>query len=384
MRAPDLVSELSASASNHISPLDPLGADTRLRLLPRWNDSRDVNAMAAALADIVPAEARARALGPFEASAAMRDLGMFLGSLKRHGVEPAEAVPSVVPVLLILGRVCGMVPRDTVYHYGPWNPVGARQRCFTGDPNEDGLIHCVRAAAPGVEACIQALVEARASDPDTPLFAERCRHAARSAMAMVDSINFARMKVDVRFFARMLRPYFEAITIGGKSYMGPAAAHLPLSLVDHLTWGSDCTDATYRLFQDDATHYTVPRWRDLSRSTASETSLVTRVIQALNMSPPGNSAVTKGAVAVYAILRVLLAFRGRHKVMADKAYEPQVRLYPVGSGGFSTDVVARILEVTRSRTRELKLAVKGRRNSSLHPPSDIAALLASRGATSSG
>jgi hypothetical protein len=70
--------------------------------------------------------------------------------------------------------------------------------------------------------------------------------------------------------------------------------------------------------------------------------------------------------------------------MADKAYEPQVRLYPVGSGGFSTDVVTRILEVTRSRTRELKLAVKGRRNSSLHPPSDIAALLASRGATSSG
>ncbi len=384
MRAPDSRSELNASAGDHISPLDPLGADSGLAQLPAWNESRDVNAIAAALADLVPAEAKAQALGPFEACAAVRDLGMLLGSLKRHGVEPAEAVPSVVPALLTLGRVCGMVPRDTVYHYGPWNPAGVRQRRFTRDPNEDGLIHCVRAAAPGVEACIRALVDAQACEPDTALFAERCRHAARSAMAMVDSINFARMKVDVMFFARVLRPYFEAVTIDGKSYMGPAAAHLPLSLVDHLTWGSDCTDATYRLFQEDATHYTVQCWRDLSRTAASGPSLVTRVIQALNTSAPGDPGLTKGAVAVYAILRVLLAFRGRHKVMADKAYEPQVRLYPVGSGGFSTDVVTRILEVTLSRTRELKLAVKGRRNSSLHPPSDIAALLASRGATSSG
>jgi monodechloroaminopyrrolnitrin synthase len=384
MGALDFQPELNASSRDHISPLDPLCADTKLAQLPDWNEARDVNAMAGALADLAPSEAQAGALGPFEACAALRDLGMLLGSLKRHGVEPAEAVPSAIPALLILGRICGMVPRDTVYHYGPWNPTGVRQRRFTRDSNEDGLIHCVRAAAPGVEACIQALVEARASEPDSPLFADGCRHAARSVMTMVDSINFARMKVDVVFFARVLRPYFEAVAIGDKSYMGPAAAHLPLSLVDHLTWGSDCADATYRLFQEDSTHYTVPRWRALSSEVASAPSLVTRVIEALNASTAADVAVTRGAIAVYAILRVLLAFRGRHKVMADKAYEPQVRLYPVGSGGFSTDVVARILEVTRSRSRELKQAVKRRRNASLRPPSDIAALLASRGSTSSG
>ena len=177
MGALDLQPELNASSRDHISPLDPLCADTQLAQLPDWNEARDVNAMAGALADLAPSEAQAGALGPFEACAALRDLGMLLGSLKRHGVEPAEAVPSAVPALLILGRICGMVPRDTVYHYGPWNPTGVRQRCFTRDSNEDGLIHCVRAAAPGVESCIQALVEARASEPDSPLFADGCRHA---------------------------------------------------------------------------------------------------------------------------------------------------------------------------------------------------------------
>src|SRR5260370_18163392 len=268
MRAPDSPSELNASAGDHISPLDPLGADSGLAQLPAWNESSDVNAIAAALADLVPAEAKAQALGPFEACAAVRDLGMLLGSLKRHGVEPAEAVPSVVPALLTLGRVCGMVPRDTVYHYGPWNPAGVRQRRFTRDPNEDGLIHCVRAAAPGVEACIRALVDAQACEPDTALFAERCRHAARSAMAMVDSINFPRMKVDVMFFARVLRPYFEAVTIAGQRAMEAPAPPLPLSLVDHFTWGSDCPDATYRLFQQDPPHYTVPCSPDLHPTPA--------------------------------------------------------------------------------------------------------------------
>ncbi len=370
--------DLRAASGAQIAPLDPLAADDKIAALPDWNEAGDVGAISAALRALAPTPESAGALGLFEACAAMRDIGMLLSSLKRHGIEPTEAVPEITPALLALGKTCAMVPRDTVYHYGSWNPTGPRQRRFTRDANEEALIHCVRAAAPGVEAAIAALVEAGEGALGTLEFTERCRHAARSVMSMVDSINFARRQVDVRFFAQVLRPYFEAIVIEGETYMGPAAAHLPLSVVDHLTWGSDCRDPVYRTFQEDAAKYTVLAWREVCQDTEHRPSLVTRVIEQLNTATTPDPTLFEASAAVYAILRVLLAFRGRHKVLADKAYDPRVRVYPVGSGGYSVDAVARILEVTRERAGELKDAVKRRRGSSLKPPSEIADLLTGR------
>jgi hypothetical protein len=369
---------LHAHAAAKIAPLDPLGADGILGHLPEWNENADVALLVRALSSMNPGEARARAMGPYEACAAMRDLGMLLCSIKRHGTEPAEAVPQVVPTLLALGHATGMVPRDTVYHYGPWNPKGPRQRRFTRNANEEGLIHCVRSAAPGVEAAIQVLMVARANDPCAPAFAAQCLHAARCITTMVHSINFARRQVDVEFFAKVLRPYFESVAIDGKSYMGPAAAHLPLSVVDQLTWGSDCDDPTYQMFRDDTSLYTVPAWSDASRKTASEPSLVARVIERMHITQGADPMLFAAAAALHAILRVLLTFRGRHKVMADKAYDPRVRLYPVGSGGFSTDAVARILQLTRERAEELQRVAQGYYSETLEAPLEISAQLAGR------
>jgi hypothetical protein len=369
---------LHAHAAVKIAPLDPLGADGILANLPEWNENADVASMAHALSRVNPDEPRARGMGPYEAAAAMRDLGMLLCSIKRHGTEPAEAVPEVVSTLRALGRTTGMVPRDTVYHYGPWNPKGPRQRRFTREASEEGLIHCVRSAAPGLEAAIQVLVVARANVPCAPAFAAQCLHAARCITTMVHSINFARRQVDVQVFAKVLRPYFEAITIEDKSYMGPAAAHLPLSIVDQLTWGSDCVDPTYHMFRDDTARYTVPAWRDVSQRAVSEPSLVSRVIETMHMSQGSDPMLFAAAAALHAILRVLVTFRGRHKVMADKAYDPEVRLYPVGSGGFSTDAVGKILQLTRERADELQRVAQEYYGETLEAPLEISAQLVVR------
>jgi hypothetical protein len=331
------------------------------------NAHEDVAALVAALRSLVPTDERARAMDPYEASATIRDLGMFLSSLKRHGTEPAEAVPAVVTPLLTLGRTCGMIPRDTVYHYGPWNPTGARQRQFTDDSNEDGLIHCVRSAAARVENAILELEGLRNCELGVPEFVDKCLRASRSTRAMVESINFARANVDPVFFARVLRRYFEGITLDGRSYLGPAAAHLPLCMVDHFTWGADCPDSTYRIFHEDAIRHAVPCWREMYQQTIGSSSLVTRVVEAVNGSDGANRPLFESAIAVYAILRVLLVFRGRHKVLADRAYDPNVRMYPVGSGGFSVAVVDRILEVTRERAATLKQAIKLRHGLSIRP-----------------
>jgi hypothetical protein len=350
---------LNASLGPVVSALDPLAADRPLATLPRWNAAAATDEMVRALASLTPTLEVAASLSPYAACAAMRDLGMLLSSLRRHGVQPCDAVPPVEPVLLTLGDICGMIPRDTVYHYGPWNPVGPRERRFTSDDNEAGLIHCVRSAGPGLEQAIDDLMAASDSEPIEADFATYCTEAAKAVTAMVASINFARTNVDVAFFAKVLRPYFEAVVVDGRAYMGPAAAHLPLSIVDHLTWGSDCADPTYREFQEDAAQYTVARWRELVQATPGRASLVTRVIEAIE-SPEPPPTVLAAATALYGVLRVLLTFRGRHKVMAEKAYRPELRLYPVGSGGYSTDVVARILSVTLERASALRLAVEKR------------------------
>jgi monodechloroaminopyrrolnitrin synthase len=370
---------LNAYSAAKIAPLDPLGADGMLAQLPEWNADADVTSMAQAIASLAPSEERVRAMSPYEAAAAMRDLGMLLGSMKRHGSEPCALVPRVTPALLALGKKTEMVPRDTVYHYGPWNPTGARQRRYTRDANEEGLIHCVRSAAPGVEAAIQVLAVARANDPRAPAFAAQCLHAARCVTAMVHSINFARHRVDVVFFAKVLRPYFESVVVDGQAYLGPAAAHLPLSIVDQLTWGSDCDDATYLMFREDTARYSVAAWRDLSRKASDEPSLVTRLIDAMNDTQGGDPMLFAAASSVHAILRVLLTFRGRHKVMVDKAYDPQVRHYAVGSGGFSADSVARILQLTRGRADALQEVAQAHYNEPLEAPLEISAQLVGRG-----
>jgi hypothetical protein len=346
-----------------------------MALVPARNHTGDTGALVGSLAKILPPPERARAMGVYEAAAAMRDLGMLLSSLRRHGVEPAEAVPAIVPTLHALGSRCGMIPRDTVYHYCPWNPTGRRQRQFTDDPQEAALIDSVRIAGPGVEAAIDELSQAAGCQLDTLDFVEHCRQGARNVSSMVRAITFARSRVDVVFFARVLRPYFEPISLDGRSYLGPAAAHLPLGIVDHLVWGSDCDDATYRMFSEDGATYTVSAWKELHRNIDGQPSLVTLAIGAVQTASTANRVLVAGAVALYTILRVLLAFRGRHKVLADKAYDPKVRLHSIGSGGFSAEAVTRVLHVTRERASALKGTIKGRFGVSAHPPPSMAAEL---------
>jgi monodechloroaminopyrrolnitrin synthase len=56
---------------------------------------------------------------------------------------------------------------------------------------------------------------------------------------MVESINQVVDKVSPKFFARVLRPYFEEIDVDGQTYLGPAAAQVPLWLIDEAVWASD-------------------------------------------------------------------------------------------------------------------------------------------------
>ncbi|MDH2387254.1 DUF1864 family protein [Streptomyces sp. HNM0663] len=332
-----------------IRAADPLAADPVLAAVPAMNADADVPALTVALRALTPTPERAASLGVVDALAAMRDLGILLGSLKRHGVQPVAAVPEVLPVLEELGRRTDMVPRDTVHHYTAWNPLGRRQRMYTGDPMEGNLQDAVRMVFPSLVAALGSCAELARREPYEAGFAHTLDRIAQQVKSMVEAIDFTIAQVSPVFFAREMRSYFEEIDVAGSDYLGPAAAQVPLWLVDLTLWQCDRGKAEYDAFLDDSVRYSLPSWRAHYQAHKGGVSAVSKLSAALswesaNRLPPRLAA---SAVSLARVLRILKTFRARHITIARKAYADEVRLYDAGSGGAPIELLRSVLDLTR-------------------------------------
>jgi monodechloroaminopyrrolnitrin synthase len=352
----DAVDQNLILQSERVSMGDPLRVDDAWPRLWAMSQRADVDGVVALLRHALPTAAQVSAFSLEECVAAMRDLGLFLGSIKRHGVEPVDAVPEVEPILLDLGARTDMVPRDTVYHYVSWNPVGPRERTYTGQPMERQLISAVRVCLPNLATAVETgrkLVELAPDDVD---FAANARELTRLLCCMEESIDTAIREVTPAFFALTMRPYFEEIRVGGTTYLGPAAAHVPLSLIDLLLWASDHCDEEYESFWRESVQFGPPLWRRLYLSWAGSPSLVSRVIQSVRRSPADHvpPQLRDSVDAVCGSLRALIVFRGKHLTLARKAYDEEIRQYPLGSGGGSTDLLRQICLLTRDNANLIR------------------------------
>ncbi|MGW4132323.1 monodechloroaminopyrrolnitrin synthase PrnB family protein [Amycolatopsis japonica] len=342
MNFPDYESGIPDDA---VAALDPLHADAVCARLPAMNERADLSAVCSSLRTIIPTTEQIAAFDPLECLAAMRDIGILLGSVKRHGAEPVLAVPELEPALLELGARTDLVPRDTVHHYTCWNPRGIRQRMYTGDPQETHLIDSVRNAMPRLGAAVTICARLMRLDPADPAFAESMNVVADHLQAMVTSISDVVAQVSPVYFARGLRPYFEAITVAGTEYLGPAAANMPLALVDVALWASDHGHESYDCFHRESISYSLPPWRRLYADWQHGPSLAKVISAAIaddDQGPP-----RAAAEALCRALRVLIVFRGKHVTIARRAYEEEVGLYREGSGGGTVELLARILRLTR-------------------------------------
>lgn len=332
-----------------VAALDPLHADEDCARLPAMNRRGDVTELAVVLRRIVPTNIQVAGFTTLDCLAAMRDIGMLLGSIKRHGVEPVAAVPEIEGVLLALGGRTDLVPRDTVHHYTCWNPRGTRRRMFTGDPQETHLIDAVRTAMPQLSRAITTCELVTILEPADPDCAARLDELAKQLHAMVDAIDRVMVEVCPMFFARSLRPYFEAISMAGSSYLGPAAANMPIALIDLALWASDHGDDSYAAFHCDTIDYSPPHWRALYRAWRNQPSLAHTITTELAADPDTTGpAVHASGLALCRALRELTVFRGKHLRVARRAYSEDIRLYSLGSGGGSIELLARILQLTRT------------------------------------
>ncbi|HEV8557171.1 MAG TPA: monodechloroaminopyrrolnitrin synthase PrnB family protein [Actinophytocola sp.] len=308
--------ELPEFVPERVAALDPLGADDACARLPRMNAGADVGALASTLSALLPSATVLSGLSYDECLAAMRDLGMFLASLKRHGTEPVSAVPAVEPVLVELGRRTDMVPRETIHHYTELNPTGARQRMYRTDPMEADAINIMRLAFRHFTTAIGLATQLAPGQPQDPEFPVLATALADELGSLDTAMTLSHEHLEPGWFYGEFLPYTYDIGIAGTRYMGPSAAQFPLAVIDMLLWESDHASPDLATFRSTRVAFTRPHLRALHAQWAALPSLTTRVHTALTDSP--TSTVHDSATALTAVLRALLVFRGKHLAYARK------------------------------------------------------------------
>lgn len=196
-----------------ISSLDPLGFDDAIGLVHQLNREKDTDGLAKMMYKYLPRPKQLEKFDYGESIAAMRDLGILIGSIKRHGKEPIDLVPELEYVLFELSDKTDLPPRDTLFHYTLWNPYGDRMRTYTGEKDEIELVVSVKISYTPLIYAIYLLIEMYHVPLNDSYFILLCIRAEKSFQGMIKGIINAKKKVSPAYFANELRFYFDPITI---------------------------------------------------------------------------------------------------------------------------------------------------------------------------
>ncbi len=344
----------------YIAVLDPLQADKWMRQVPLFNQTQDIIELVLLMVDLMPSMEQASGFDSYQANAAMRDIGFFLGSLKRHHVEPVNVIPQLEEKLNLLASKTNLPPRDTLLHYTVWNPIGLRRRTYTGTQDEKHLIESVVIAMDPLVQSIYLLQQLHQTSLQSAEFSAICKKIYVLFEKVIEGIVLARRQVSPAYFANELRFYFDPITLNEREYLGPGAVEMPMFVFDHLLWSSDCLDAEYQVFKETYVPYIHPNIRLVYRQFSNTDSLVTKACQ-LATSSGFHPIVVDSLKALASCCRLLKSFRMPHKKVAEEAYahtkQPKLveqeaapsQQRSHGSGGYSTDILSHILSLTNDK-----------------------------------
>ncbi|MER8034062.1 monodechloroaminopyrrolnitrin synthase PrnB family protein [Streptomyces hydrogenans] len=331
-----------------VSGSDPLDAARDARRLPALNRAGDISGLDA-LARLWTGLVPDRVHDSVTASAALRDLGFVLASLERHGVD-YRTVPSAEETLLKLGALAEEVPRDSVYTYALRNPRDA-ERSFTELPEEALFIREVRTAGNALRPAVDALMEAIALPVDDPALAELLVEATRGFTVFAQSLLSVKRTITPETFSFEMRPYFPPMTVGGQVLYAPGGAQMTPLLVDILLIRpepGDPREEWYEQYLDENLLYLPAAYRAASDLARRHRPLLPRLVdEAARHRSPGPE-VRRTLAELRALMREVLRFRLPHLQLA----KANMNVRPdgsLGSGGYSTDSLDRLAELTLDR-----------------------------------
>lgn len=333
---------------------DPLNMDSVFPGIHRANANRNLNELIEILITHIPDHKQLASFDEYQSAAAMRDLGILLGSIKKLGVEPVQQVPALAHTLQTLGKATRLPPRDTLIHYTRWNPDGNRLRTYTHLKDEVELIQSVKISIYPLYQAIYLITQLNQMPVYDETFVESCYIVEESFAAMVQGIVHARKHVDPGTFANELRYYFDPITINGQEYIGPGAVEMPMFVYDHVLWSADYNNEKYNAFKETYLPFNQEEIITLYRNT--EKSLTGKVINDLNNATSYNRHIHGAAHAVNNLMLKLKGFRAPHLRVADNAYrESGDGIHKEeGSGGYAPDFLRFIMQLNNQATNHLQ------------------------------
>jgi hypothetical protein len=318
-----------------VAALDPLGVDSMMSKVPLWNAAGDIHQIVRATQHTCRS-ASLEHRNYHELLAIIRDIGILVGSLKKHGEEPAAAIPELEATLLRAGALTDLIPRDTVMHYTIWNPSGARLRCYSDEPQEPHLIESVRISLPATRDATRCLFELR----DYPLHtSEAVRWADQIALHLknfVLGLHYAMRRVDATVFIEKIRPFYEPIKIDGRELRGPGAVMMPLHIFDYLLWGSSEPNPLYQRFTWDYIAYNTAEFREYYFRARNTPSLLDRLESCL-LDLEADTHIQALVPLVTTWTKRVQSFRRAHLKFAISAYQGKAKHnFASGSGGHTT------------------------------------------------
>ncbi|NUK13974.1 monodechloroaminopyrrolnitrin synthase PrnB family protein [Streptomyces lunaelactis] len=329
---------LTRDLDSTTAALDPLGADAVMRALPQANIAADTAWLRTRAEHLAQHATSIRDAAP--ARAALRDLGMITASLARHTGHRVPP-PAVEAAMLHLGATADEVPRETVYSYATRNPRGLRRRSFTDTPGEHLFIDEVTAASHALEDAItrcsglSAATDRNSADALAATVHERLRDFAAHLLTVKRTLT-------PQYFTGRLRPYYPPLDIARNTYYAPGGAQMPLLVLDVMILSQAATGelaAWYEQYLTDNTLYLPPHHRAVVDTARRSPGLARLAHSHPHLRP-----------AAALLIDDLLRFRLPHRQLArdNMAVRDDTSL---GSGGYTTSALDRLLEVTdRART----------------------------------
>lgn len=337
-----------------IAELDPLHWDEAMALLPLHNENENLDSLLELLDAFLARVNEVYTLGIHSKLAIMRDLGMVMASVRKLGYQPCELKPGLEEALVRLGEDTHMPPRETSYHYGPWNPKGPRQRLFTRYKDELGLTEGVRKAIPGCEKTLRILVSLQNEDLAGEAFAVNVEKANRELKEIVEGMVYSVRMIDPWTFSNKLRPFFDPICVKGKSYIGPGGGQMPLFVIDRMVW-YDEPDTVYAPFMEECKEFIVPEFRALFDAMRIQESLLGKVRRQLREQKTLDALCWANVARVEDLIRTLVKFRSPHQNLSQKSLNEKNRgNYKTGSAGYEISLVNHVSGLTSLAYTKIK------------------------------
>lgn len=278
-----------------------------------------------------------------EKKAYTRDIGMIMAAIKRlnNSWNPSEEVQER---LLLVAAETTESPRDSVFSYGPRNPEGKTRRMFIGSPEEASFIESFTEGMKGLDECLENILAV--FEKETYGEIVKALNAATIAFdKMIGAIVAVRRVIKPEYFTDVMRPFFEPLIIGGKSFSAPGGAQMPILILDALTWAKD-VDQDYIDYVTENLRYIPQGYHQLLLRSRSLESIESYVLSKKDLSDNANTEPKMVFGQLKRLMDKIVAFRVPHLRVARDNF----KLRPegsVGSGGYKPDMLEIILQQTK-------------------------------------